>query len=547
VNPEKIRIVRETVLPDAPVWPVERPHAASESAPAPPKESVTLSKEAVHLPPKVETRGSIEKPASPAPKPTEAPPKAIPILEESPKPLGDANWKDDVIYFVMTDRFYNGDKTNDFGVDPANLDKYHGGDLQGLIDKLDYVKDLGATALWITPVMDNQNEFLKTQGYHGYWPIDFYNTDEHLGTIEKFKEFVDKAHQKGLKVILDMPLNHVAWEHHWVKDPKKQGWLHHEGDIKDWNDPYSLEHGALFGLPDIAQENPEAARYLIDMSKWWIDKTGVDGFRLDAVKHIPRDFWRQYCKEIKEHAGPGFFIIGEDMHGDPNHVVSYQKDGMPSLFDMPLYFTTIDTFARGGSMRALAGRMEETNRRYENPAVMSAILDNHDFSRFLTLAGDRGKDKLRLALAFLMTVNRIPTVFYGTEVGMEGKHDITAPPENRKDMEWGKDPELLSYFKTLTSIRKEHSALSEGAFLEMWQDDKVFAYDRQDGKEEVIVVLNNGDGDEYREIPLRAESRITEGTVLQNLLGGDTVKGEGGKIRVSMRGKEPKVFGVRGR
>ncbi|MCL5036440.1 MAG: alpha-amylase family glycosyl hydrolase [Chloroflexi bacterium] len=454
----------------------------------------------------------------------------------------DDDWRDDIIYFVMTDRFNNGDKTNDFGADPSNLNKYHGGDIKGLTEKLDYIKDLGATAIWLTPVMDNQTEFLTTEGYHGYWPTDFYKVDEHLGEIKDFKNFVDKAHEKGMKVILDMPLNHVAWEHPWVKDPSKQDWLHHDGDIKDWNNPWQVEHGSLFGLPDLAQENPEVSKHLIDMSKWWIQNTGVDGLRLDAVKHIPHAFWHQYTTEIKEFAGPDFLIVGEDMHGDTYHVQSYQKDGMQSLFDFPLYFSAADTFARDGSMRSLARKMEETNRLYDNPSLMASLIDNHDMSRFLTQAGPNGKEKLKLALAFMMTINRIPSVYYGTEVGMEGEHDISKPPENRKDMEWNKDPELLSYFKNLTSIRSEHPALSKGEFLEMWQDDQLYAYSRKSPEEEAIVVLNNSYDTASREIPLRAESGLKDGTVMKDLLTGEKVTIAGGKIKVEMGSKQPRVF-----
>ncbi|MCD6309310.1 MAG: hypothetical protein J7M18_01270 [Candidatus Eremiobacteraeota bacterium] len=454
----------------------------------------------------------------------------------------DSDWRDDIIYFVMTDRFHNADKSNDFGADPTNLHRYHGGDIKGLTEKLDYIKSLGITAIWLTPVIDNQTEFVNTDGYHGYWPIDFYKVDEHLGDIRDFKNFVNKAHEKGLKVILDMPLNHIAWEHPWVNAPDKKEWLHHYGNIKDWNDPWWVEHGSLFGLPDLAQENPEVAKYLIEMSKWWIDNTGVDGFRLDAVKHIPHSFWRKYIKEIREHAGPDFLIVGEDMHGDPYHVHSYQKDGMISMFDFPLYFSIIDTFARDGSMRSLARKVEETNRLYDNPSLMSALLDNHDMSRFLTLAGNRGKEKLKLALAFLMTINRIPAIYYGTEVGMEGKHDITQPPENRKDMAWNKDPELLAYFKKLTSIRAEHPALTKGAFLEMWQDDRVYSYSRQADNEEIIVVMNNGYDRESREIPLRAESRLPDGTILKDLLSSQTITVIGRKIKVQLDGKRPAIF-----
>jgi len=459
-----------------------------------------------------------------------------------PLPLRDRNWQDDIIYFVLTDRFADGDKTNNQGVVADDLKKYHGGDLEGIIQNLDYIKSLGASAIWISPVMDSQNTFYDSDGYHGYWPIDFQKVDEHQGDLDKFKEMVDKAHAKGLKVILDLPLNQVAWEHPWMKDPAKAPWLHHNGDIVDWNNPDNVETGSMFGLPDLAQENPPVADYLVGMSKWWIKETGIDGFRLDAVRHVPRDFWKRFDREIHEFAGPDFLLLGEDMHGAADHVGSYQKDGMESLFDLPLYFKIRDVFAHDGSMRQLAGHLASSAADYDNPSQMAALLDNHDLNRFITEAGDNGREKFKLALAFLMTLDRIPTIYYGTETGMEGEHIFGKDPTNRADMDWNANPDLKQYFTRLTSIRNGSSALSEGRFLEMWQDEKVFAFDRWHQDQEAVVVLSNSSAAESREIPLRSESGIPDGTVLRNALGEDTVVVQNGKIKIDLNPREPKIF-----
>ncbi|MFH0801889.1 MAG: alpha-amylase family glycosyl hydrolase [bacterium] len=467
--------------------------------------------------------------------------------QDKNQPVQGSPWKKDIVYFVLTDRFADGDKTNNMDVNKQDPRSYHGGDLEGIIKNLDYVKGLGASTIWISPTMKNQTTFIDSQGYHGYWPVDQYQMDPHQGDMNKMKELVSKAHEKGLKVILDLPLNHVAWDHPWAKDPAKQNWLHHIGDIKDWNDPWQVENGNMYGLPDLAQENPEVSKYLIDMSKSWIDNTGIDGFRLDAVKHVPHSFWKQFDQAIREHAGPGFMLVGEDMDGRPSHLASYQKDGMSSLFDVPLYFTIKDCFAYDGSMRNLANRLSEADRVYENPDAMSVFLDNHDTARFLTDAGGN-KDKLRLALAFMMTTNRIPTVYYGTEAGMEGRLEQAGQcgPENRKDMEWDKNPDLLRYFQKLTSIRNEQAPLQRGANLEMWQDDQVYAYDRKYLNDEVIVALNNGNQGSSRSIPLRAESEIKNGTTLENLLRpGDEVVVQNGRINVDMNSREAKIYVVK--
>lgn len=449
-------------------------------------------------------------------------------------------WRNDIIYFVMTDRFADGDKTNDMDVDKTDPKKYHGGDLQGVIDNLDYIKDIGATAVWITPVLKNQTEFFDSQGYHGYWPIDFFDTDQHVGSMAKFDELIAKAHEKGIKIVLDIPLNHMAWEHEFYKDPAKKDWFHHIGDIQDFDDPYQAENGSLFGLPDLAQENPEVYKYLLDASKFWVDR-GIDGFRLDAVKNVPAAFWDKFSHEIHDYAGKDFFMVGECFDGEPAKLNNYQSKDMDSLFDYPLHFTMVDVFAKDGSMASLADRLNECDNKYDHPEMMSVFLDNHDTPRFLSVAGGN-KDKLKLALAFAMTVNRIPTVYYGTEVAMDGGCDIMGEIQNRNDMEWNKDPEMLSYFKSLTAARNSNEALREGKQLEMWKDDKVLAYSRVSDNDQAIVVLNNDYNNSSRDIPVRPENNLKDGTVLKDLLTGNTVTVSGGKIHADVAGKRAAIY-----
>jgi len=480
----------------------------------------------------------------PTPSPSQSPsaPQYIPQYIQSETGV---NWGSDSIYFVLTDRFQDGDMSNNFNVDKKDLTKYHGGDLQGVIDKLDYIKDLGMKTVWITPTMANQDLFIDSAGYHGYWPVDFFKMDKHLGDMDKFKELVAKAHEKGMKIVLDIPLNHIAWEHPWKNDPSKQSWLHHNGDVQDWKDQWQVENCSMYGLPDLAQENPEVSKALIDMAKWWIDQTGIDGFRLDAVKHVPLSFWSQFSKEIHAHAGKDFLLVGECFDGNPEKLNSYQKNDMNSLFDLPLFFTEINVFGHDGSMRDLANQVANLNRTYQNPDMMSAIIDNHDTKRFLTEAGG-DKNKLKLALSFIMTVNRIPTIYYGTEVGMSGDVEQLGVrgPENRKDMEWDKDPDMLNYFKQISSIRNNNVALTKGAMMEMWQDDKIYSYSRMHPEQEAIVVLNNAYDTQQRDIPLRAESKIKDGTVLKDLMSGERVTVRGGKIHIQPGGKKAQIFVV---
>ena len=187
----------------------------------------------------------------------------------------------DLIYFLMTDRFSNGDPTNDQNVRPADPQAYHGGDFQGIINKLDYIKDLGFTTIWISPVVQNQ-----VGGYHGYWATDFYKTNEHFGSMAELRSLVDQAHAKGIKVIVDLVVNHTGQLHPWVGEAQYQNWFHPRKNIANYSDQREVENGWLASLPDLNQENPEVKQYLINMAKWWIEETGIDGYRLDTVKHV---------------------------------------------------------------------------------------------------------------------------------------------------------------------------------------------------------------------------------------------------------------------
>lgn len=458
-------------------------------------------------------------------------------------PLADPkerDWRDDVIYFAMTDRFQDSDPTNNHDVDKSNIHAWHGGDLQGLIDKADYVKDTGATALWITPPMANQKTFVDTDGYHGYWPVDYYSIDSHLGDMDKFKEMVGTYHDKGMKVILDIPLNHVAWEHpHWT-DPSKADMFHHNGDVTDWDNDWQQENCSIFGLPDWAQENPKTEQYLMDVGKFWA-QSGVDGFRLDAVRSVPKEFWTKFNKEIHDVAGDDFLLIGEYYHGDADRLAPYQRDtNMNSLVDYPMYYRIKEAFAKGGSMTQVADGLSWTNNVYPEPELMGLFMDNHDTQRFLTEA-DGDKRRLKMALTFVMTANRIPTIFYGTEQGFTS--DKTGWAEtSRKDMEFDKDPELHGFAQKLGAIRNDLEPLRRGELLEMWKDHDIFAFDRKSDKGEAIVVFNNSESEQHRRMPLRAESQIKDGTVLKDLLSEKTVTVKDGHIEQNLEAKFAGIF-----
>ncbi|MBC7543428.1 MAG: cyclomaltodextrinase C-terminal domain-containing protein [Candidatus Sericytochromatia bacterium] len=459
-------------------------------------------------------------------------------------------WTDEVMYFIVTDRFNNGDRSNDKDVEPNNEWGYHGGDIAGVIAKLDYLKAMGVTTVWLTPWIDNDDIPLnlsggrKLWGFHGYWPKDNQAVDEHLGTMATARSFVQEAHKRGMKVMQDVVLNHTGYQHPWGKghkDPQDPhyNWFNHMGDIKNWDDPFQSVHGDLAGLPDWNQDIPEVSNYLIDNANWWVKQTGVDGLRVDAIKHVDHAFWRKFTSGVKSQ-NPNLMLLGEVLHGDPNVVAGYMRDGFDSMFDFPLYYGITDVFARGQSARKL-GSLLGQDGAYPDGSFLTPFIDNHDVPRFMSVAGNNGKERLKGALTLTLTVRGMPCIYYGTEAGLKGGGD----PENRADMPWNNlDADLTAHIKRLTSLRKQFPALGNGKQLEMWQDDQVYAYSRQAASEEVFVVINTGDRPVTRKIQLRAESKLADGTRMTDQLGGQSIAVDGHSISVTLPARQQAILTV---
>lgn len=451
-----------------------------------------------------------------------------PSATAAPSAMAQA-WQNEVIYLIMTDRFYNGDRTNDFKVRPNDPHGFHGGDLEGVIQKLDYIKDLGATAIWLTPIVDNQdNAFLdKYWGYHGYWIQDFEKVEEHLGTEATYKRLVDEAHKRGLKVIMDVVANHVGYDAPVLKDESFKDWFHHNGSIENWEDPYENENFDLAGLPDFNTENKEVLEFHEEVWGDWIKRTGLDGFRIDTVRHVSRPFWVRFNETMHKTGGKQFLLLGEVSYHTPGELAPYMTEAkFDSLFDFPLSFTLVDVFAKGQSMRLLDQRLKEDGT-YPDASMLATFLDNHDYPRFLTVAGGDER-KLKLALTALMTLRGIPTVYYGTEVAMKGEKD----PDNRRDMAWGTNPAMQAFTKKLIAMRKAIAPLRTGETQPLFVDDHVFAFARKAGNDMAMVFLNNSDQPRSVTVALPAGTTIRERAVLRDQLSGDRFRVTGGRISV---------------
>ena len=441
----------------------------------------------------------------------------------------------DIIYMILTDRYPDGDPSNNgtLGVEyrPGELKYTQGGDWQGIIDKIPYIADLGVTAIWISP--PSENELLSRDGtesgYHGYFTHDYYSADPHYGTKAKLQELVSVAHANGIKVILDAVPNHTAdylepYETSYsspdyqpappFNDPS---WYHHNGDIEDWDDQWQVENCDLGGLDDLDQDNASARQEIKNVYKMWVDDTGVDAVRVDAARSVPKDFLQEFENYL------GVPTFGEVFYGDVDYVSDYQNYEW-GVLDFPLFFQAREVFAWEESFQKIKDIIDQ-DYKYEDPNKLITFLDNHDRDRFLCLAEDSYR-KLRLGMTFLFTNRGIPDVYYGTEQafyggGIQTEWQGIANEANREVMDmFDQDNIIYKHIKRLTQIRKDYEPLSSGTQREMWFEDTVYSYSRRNDTtgEEVITVLNNSWDPIIRTIPIRAESSLTIGTTLTNLL-----------------------------
>ena len=450
---------------------------------------------------------------------------------------------DDVIYLIMTDRFSDGDPANDDPpeskglFDRAKPRYYHGGDFQGIINHLSYLKELGVTAIWLTPWYDNVNHLnereqypdeangpkRKITDYHGYGSVDFYGVEEHFGTLAKLRELVDQAHRFGIKVIQDQVANHTGPYHPWVNDPPTPTWFngtkdHHLANVwQTWSvrDPhatYQVQRETLEGwfvdiLPDLNQNDPEVARYITQNTLWWIGITGIDAIRQDTFQYVPLTFWPRWIAAIKREY-PKLNVVGEVFDGDVAHTSFFQggtvradgiDDRLDTLFDFPLLFALRRAFAEGKDIRELP-RILASDPLYPNASVLVPFMANHDVKRFMNEPGAT-IEGLKMAQTFLMTVRGTPQLYYGDEIALPGGDD----PDNRRDFPGGFPGDAIDAFtnrnvqqnsafqnqKLLSHLRTQIEPLRHGSLVELFAKEHQYAFARTSRSDFAIVAFNN--------------------------------------------------------
>ncbi len=414
----------------------------------------------------------------------------------------ETTWDDAVLYFVMIDRFADGDSANNPEVDRTAKGAFHGGDLKGLRAHLDEIAGLGVTALWITPVVQNIDGFVTGAGfpdwaYHGYWADDVERCDPRFGGEDDLKGLVDDCHARGIRVLLDVVYNHAGYGSRYLSDPRTSGWLR------------SSERGGcgvddltscVSGLPDWRTERPEVAKFLLDAQLALAQRTGVDGFRLDTFKHIDHPFWQEHRQRTRSEIGPGFFLLGEVWGGDPKVLDPwFERDELDAGFDFSFQGSAVG-FLLGRGRTVAFDRYLKSREKIRPGYLVAHYLSSHDTKGALAeLAGDL--ELFRLAVVLQFTSVGIPVVCWGEEVGKPGGEW----PDNREDMPWGERQilpgagrprveSLREEYRLLIALRRAHPALSRGVHRGLATAGDLLVYEQADSAsgDAIVVAVNRG-------------------------------------------------------
>ena len=425
---------------------------------------------------------------------------AVPWQPSPPPP-------DDAIYFVLVDRFANGDPSNDGAVDPSDPQAWHGGDIRGVIESLDDIEDLGVRTVWLSPIWECRDEkFFEWGAFHGYWIEDYSRIDPRFGTEADLRELSDALHSRGMRLILDVVFNHVAMDSPLIAS--KPHWFHPVCDIEDWDDPTQVTDCRVHGLPDLDQANAELYQHLLATSLYWIEAVRPDGFRIDAIRHMRPEFLQRLATHVRARTGPGFQLLGEDFRGDALGLArSFRATGVSSMFDFPLHYAMQDVYCHGRPAGRLAATLS-ADREYDDPGALVPFLDNHDRPRLASACPDR--DSVRQALTFLLTARGTPSITYGTESGLEGIEE----PANRGDMSFEPRHPYRLLIQRLLEMRRGHPSLHSGITRVLGLEGDVLIVGRIHPDEAALVAVNRGDLPARWTVPdeLFDDSSMVDGT-----------------------------------
>jgi cyclomaltodextrinase len=409
----------------------------------------------------------------------------------------ESTWlQESIVYQIFPDRFYNAIKGND----PENIkpwgtsvkpESVFGGDLQGVIDKLDYLEDLGVNLIYLTPIF-------KSTSNHKYNTGDYYDIDPQFGTLDTARDLIEKCHGKGMKIIFDAVFNHSGSDFFAFEDlimkqesSKYADWYFIDSyPVSTDKVTYYTFANAVSKMPKLNTHNKEVREYLLKVGEYWVKEMGIDGWRLDVCDEVDHDFWRAFSKIVKA-ANSEAVIVGEIMH----EANSFLKgDQMDSIMNYPFKSALVDFFAyRSISVEEFDNILSSNRTLYMSSITRQLwnLLGSHDTKRFLSEC-DNNVARMKLAIAFQFCYQGVPYIYYGDEIGLDGGDD----PQCRKCMVWdveNQNTDLFEHYRTMISLRKNNSALIYGGYKKLYSKDNVFIFERGHEDETLIIAINNSD------------------------------------------------------
>ncbi|WP_066172767.1 alpha-amylase family glycosyl hydrolase [Bacillus marinisedimentorum] len=486
---------------------------------------------------------------------------SIEVAADAVTDSADFDWDEARIYFMLTDRFYNGDPDNDdpYGeqYDKLHPETYHGGDFRGIIDKLDYLSDLGINTIWITPIVENIHWNVRhghggyQYGYHGYWAQDFTKIDKHLGDLDTFKELLEKAHDLGIKIMVDVVLNHAGYG---LKEDDRDDGIPNfpaDADRERFDGMFraggtDTVKGELAGMPDFMTENAEIRDKLIEWQADWLERSKtdrgdtIDYFRVDTVRHVEDTTWKAFKARLTE-VKPDFKLIGEYFGGSVDEDGGFLNSGeMDSILDFEFKHQA-DQFIYG-NIDETEQYLESRNGKLNNTSQLGQFLSSHDEDGFLVCRADWDEGKMKLAAALQITAKGQPVIYYGEEIGQSGKNagnmDAGEYSENRYDFDWSRvGNEMHSHYRKMLNIRKAHSLIfSKGTRAKVagGSEEGFLVFKRCYRGEEVLVGLNLSEESRVAEVPVPGE----QGEAFADLYGGkEYTTDEGSVVKVELPGR----------
>ncbi|OZI12517.1 alpha-amlyase [Bacillaceae bacterium SAS-127] len=433
-------------------------------------------------------------------------------------------WQDETMYYLMVDRFNNGDNQNDQEVNNNDPSAYQGGDFTGVTGRMDHIKDMGFTTVILSPIFQNEKG-----GYHGYWTTDFYKINKQFGTMKELEKLVNEAHERDLKVLIDLPVTRVSTAHPWTEDDKKVDWFTNKREVapEKW----------LGEMATLNLENKAVTKELIQVANYWSEQTKIDGYYLSDAIHAPVSFWGNFSEGLNK----DLYLLGESNEQDVNvnKLAAYQKAGLDGMMNGSMMSPLREQFKNvNESSSETPNLLKEVEASWKDPQLSAHYLDTNKTARFTRDIVQENMfpgTRWMLALTYLYTIPGTPVVYYGSEIALDGGEGV----ENHGLMNFRIDKELIDYMKKIGDLRQQLPALTRGSYEPLYEKNGMVVFKREYQDETLIVAINNTNETQKVTIPAKELANDKE---LRGLLNDNLSRAENGDFTIILDREQSEVF-----